>query len=524
MRSEYTHHAPHSGTQRHSNARFIIGLAAAAIIAVAAIILVAQIRDAVDPIRRLEAERQAYRAEMIDTSLSELDIAVAGAWRVFPLLLVASASFVALAAAYKRFVPQTNIEHAFDVSRLRAIHQAGQTPQSLTYSPHLSNRSEQSLLPEPMLDAPTLALPAITDLATLNHVPTPQSVLLGLAENGERITVPVSALWHIATAGPTGNGKSNIHRLLLGQLLAMNAKVAIGDPKWTPYDREQDEDWRPIERRLHIKPAATADEIGGLLDWSNDELTRRLERRRNGEKIGGPLFICLDELPWIADNVKGGADQIGELARLGRGVGLFVMAAAQDFLVKTVSLSGARDQFRSTYYLGGDLKTGSVLLDIPQRDLSSYEQQLGVGLAMLRSAATKPPRVVRVPLVSNQALYQLLGETPDTPGAAVATNGGINEDRTFGFRIPTRPMPVSQELVIDQSRVSHTEPLDYSAAQSQIASAEEQRIVDLFLEGKDAGAIVTELYKMTSKAGKPYMAKLAEVQEVIRKAMRRLGK
>jgi hypothetical protein len=41
-------------------------------------------------------------------------------------------------------------------------------------------------------------------------------------------------------------------------------------------------------------------------------------------------------------------------------------------------------------------------------------------------------------------------------------------------------------------------------------------VVGLFLEGKDAGAIVTELTGMTSKNGKPYMAKLAEMQAVLR--------
>ncbi len=43
----------------------------------------------------------------------------------------------------------------------------------------------------------------------------------------------------------------------------------------------------------------------------------------------------------------------------------------------------------------------------------------------------------------------------------------------------------------------------------------------LLLEGKDAGAIVTELTSMTSNNGKPYMAKLAEVQGVIRDTLKR---
>ena len=45
-------------------------------------------------------------------------------------------------------------------------------------------------------------------------------------------------------------------------------------------------------------------------------------------------------------------------------------------------------------------------------------------------------------------------------------------------------------------------------------SPEAARIVALFLEGKDASAIVTELTGMTNKNGKPYLMKLAEVQVV----------
>lgn len=51
-------------------------------------------------------------------------------------------------------------------------------------------------------------------------------------------------------------------------------------------------------------------------------------------------------------------------------------------------------------------------------------------------------------------------------------------------------------------------------------SPEASQIVGLFLEGKDAGAIVIELTGMTSKHGTPYLAKLAEVKAVIRDTLK----
>jgi hypothetical protein len=339
------------------------------------------------------------------------------------------------------------------------------------------------------------------------------------------ITVPAPSLWHVATAGPTGNGKSNFHRLMMGQLLAMGAQVALGDPKWTEYDAQQDEDWRPIAKRLSLAPAVTAAQVADLLSWSAEELDRRLTARRKGTKPGAPFFVVLDELPWIYEHVKDSDRAIGELVRLGRGVGLFVMAAAQDFLVKTTGLSGARDNFRTCAYLGGDLKTGSVLLDIPQKELALLEQQLGVGLAVLRSAATSPPRIVRIPYMSNAALYQMLGDAPADGGVglgalrASAAAAQAESGHPFGFRPAT---PSVTPSVTNQSGNSQPAAPDYSAAGSGAAATpEEARIVALFLAGKDAGAIVTELYQMTSKAGTPYLRKLAEVQEVIRRALAR---
>ena len=44
-------------------------------------------------------------------------------------------------------------------------------------------------------------------------------------------------------------------------------------------------------------------------------------------------------------------------------------------------------------------------------------------------------------------------------------------------------------------------------------------MLSLFRAGEDAGAIVQALYGLSSKGGKPYMAKLSEVQAIIRQAL-----
>lgn len=257
--------------------------------------------------------------------------------------------------------------------------------------------------------ANTPSLPGLTDLADIAHTPTMQSILLGLGPGGDKITVPMRSLWHIGLAGPTGAGKSNIARLIVPQLMTLQAKVVIADPKWTPFDAESGEDWQPIAQRLYLPPARKATEIADLLGWATDELEQRLELRTNGQKVGAPIFFYLDELTTITADVKGASDDLARLARIGRGVGFFLLMAAHNFLVKN-GTGDTRDQVRTCFYLGGDLKTGSVLLDMPQRDLGQREGELSPGVALLRSSATTAAQLVRVPYASNRAVVGLLGD------------------------------------------------------------------------------------------------------------------
>ncbi len=362
-------------------------------------------------------------------------------------------------------------------------------PHSVTYAPHAhSDYRAAGTVGPGATEPPALpALPGVTDFAAIGHTPTMQNILLGLGAGGERITVPVKDLWHIALAGPTGNGKSNIARLVVAQLQALGAQVCVGDPKWTEYDAEQDEDWRPIAARLARDPAYKAKDIASLLAWATGELERRLELRRNAQRLGPPVFLYLDELPWISSHVTNAEASIGELVRVGRGVGLFLLVGAQDMLAKSVSLTADRDNFRTGFYLGGDRKTGSVLLGLPQREVSEPQ---GIGVAWLRSAATQPPQLVRVPYASNQAVRGLLATAPQRARKpAVATPVATGSQAT-------------------------------AVASTASVSADARRAAELFLSGADVAQIVKELSGVQASEGRRYQNESARVQALIREGMR----
>jgi len=197
-------------------------------------------------------------------------------------------------------------------------------------------------------------------------------------------------------------------RLLLPQLLNSKCNVALADPHYAPVDPESGEDWRPIASRLAIEPAVSYAAIKDVLSWlAYEELPRRLELRRQGVPVGAPYFLALDELPAIVDSVKQSPEMMGKLLREGRKVNVLLVSAAQDWLVKTIGGAGAvRDCFRTAFYVGGDTTSARVLLDVTGR---VDDGGLGKGVVMLRSMATPQASLARVPSVSNESLYELLG-------------------------------------------------------------------------------------------------------------------
>lgn len=415
-----------------------------------------------------------------------------------PVLLVSGGAIVGLRIAWRRYGAHESIRADKIVALTRAQYQIHPHLTSLSYSHHDSSKA---LPPVALAEPAPLALPGPVDLAALDVRPSEQRILLGMDEHGP-IAVSVQQLCHVALLGSTGGGKSNLLRLLVPQLQAIGAEVGLADPHYAPIDPESGDDWRLIEQRLRFAPAVKAGEIDQLLDYMTEELDRRLERRRKNERVGKPLFLAFDELPSIADTVHNAIPRLGRLLREGRKVHLLTLGASQSMLVKEVGGSSAlRDQYRTAVYVGGDRKSAAAILDIAERAID--DGPLGGGVVLLRSEATKPPRLVRVPLVSNEAIAALLGG--ETLDESTTVKGP-----SMGFRPPAKIAPAESPPKAEESRLP--------SGESQIAeSPQTARILALFQQGKSIGEIVKELTGATS--GAKYNQTRAEVEATIRRAM-----
>ena len=147
-------------------------------------------------------------------------------------------------------------------------------------------------------------------------------------------------------------------------------------------------------------------------------IPKRLHLYAQSKPVGHPHFIVIDELPAIVKKISKAPEYLDTILKEGRKVGVYLISAAQDFLVKTIGGTGAvRDCYRTAYYVGGDDRTAKVLLDA-----TPPQEGLGKGVVYLRNAsarAVKKAQLAYVPFMDNESLYELLG-----PSTYVPEDGG----------------------------------------------------------------------------------------------------
>lgn len=342
--------------------------------------------------------------------------------------------------------------------------------------------------------APTpTGLPGVTTLGALRFQPTPDAILLGLGPGGELLTVPAGdALCHIAFAGPTGVGKTNLMRLLLTQLIAAGLEVTLCDPHFAPVHPRTGEDWQAIAAGT-VPGRAITDraEIVTLITGLGAELDRRLAAWHAGRDPGPARFYAVEELPLLAQEDRAFMERLGRILREGRKLGLFVITAMQDALISTIGgSSGLRSQFQTVYFGGNpgtDPTTARALLGS-----AKLPPAPGKGIVWLRSAATGgDPRLVRVPLVENGDIAWLLGPPP------------------VGYPMATAPP------VVDAPFVAKVKPIEATVADS--SAAIEAYLA--FLAGDDAAKITEARTGIDSSKGGAFQKANRDTQQLIREGM-----
>lgn len=333
-----------------------------------------------------------------------------------------------------------------------------------------------------------------------DFTPTLDKIYIGTLETGERVYCKAEDLCHVALGGTTRAGKSSIMRMLMAQLCYVGASVLVLNPHHSKYILDKKEDWTPFDPYLMHDPMECKkyENIEHFLKQvATVLLPKRLDRFAHGEPVGKPYFLALDELPAIVKHIPDASTYLDDILREGAKVGIFLICASQDFLVKTLKLEGGavRECYRSAFYVGGDSTTGNVLLDMPAKQIP--EDKLGRGTIMLRNwQVVKRSVLAYVPYVDNNSLYSLLGPSTYVPSVSHAENDdSLLERRTDALdTIPETPRHHNQMSSYDQhrQRIAQRKPAAYSVVEKEQQPVAQKSEIEMALEAYDAGSTTVD--------------------------------
>ena len=278
-----------------------------------------------------------------------------------------------------------------------------------SYAPKITHAKTEKVMPAQIASEAAKALPDVVKLSDLSL--TPGKITLGLGLDGKPISLSPVDIVHMNILGATGNGKTNLQKGVISQLLAGGFKVDLLNPHFTTYDAKTGEDWRQIASHSLCTPIYAYNSIeASLKQLVNDELPHRLALYRAGQDYGEPQFTVIDELPAIASQIDELPGLLSAVLREGRKVGLFLIAATQSMLIKDIGGSTAgRSNFRSKIWVGGDDSSARSMLGITAKESREIlgEYQLGKGVSLIQTVNDAKPQLARIPLVDDEGVLGL---------------------------------------------------------------------------------------------------------------------
>jgi hypothetical protein len=485
----------------------IVGLCVALILLM---LLVGQLRSAVDPQIRAAQEAEQLRQQVINERLEPLDVAVAAGWRMLPLLLVAGVGAVALLVAYRRWAVPAMIQADKVIELTRA--QSQRFPAALqSLSFHDSSRHEIAEAEEveetPALLAP---VPTFSELLSRGEIGAGRPLVLGYGASGEALRGGWRDLYSTLVSGQSGTGKSTTQRYFAGQAALQGSRFIVIDPHMDAGDDSLAATLEPLRALYLCEPADNERAILAAVKLARDIGEKRLHGQ---DKNREPILVWCDEATSLLAHSKIGpelAELLEIIAQQYRKVGIFASVSAQ---IVTASRTGGDSALRDSLasVICHKMKRSQARLILPLED-AQLAERLEPGHAILwrTSGASEAIAIPNTSAGDMRQVAGLLGASqpvmPRLRAAPAAAPAGSNDDLLRSLLEP---------------HWSHIGAGSSALIRGGPLSAEAERISRLFDEGADISAIVREVYDVSSANGSQYQKRSAEVQRLLREARRR---
>jgi hypothetical protein len=420
-------------------------------------------------------------------------------------VLGAAALVYALALALVHAAQSLRPEHRYRVRELEARklvlmadaqHRHPLPIQTLTYSPHFSNRiDQQGALPgDTAHDAQPASVPTFAQLLQAGTIGPDtsgraQPLILGYTSEGKELYGSWLDLYSTAVGGLPGTGKTTSQRYLAAQTALHGAKFVVADPHYGAADDSLGGTLAPLLAHCGLCDVASNDKA--ILDAV--KMVQGIgEKRIAGDKDRAPIILWVDESTSLLNRSTVGP----ALAELLEGI-------AQEYRKVAVyaSISG---QIWTGERSGGTALRDSLASCLVHRMKRSQARML---------VSTEAARLVETLQPGRAVLYRTSGAAdtiaiPNTTSQDVKTVAGLLSDQA-----PTMP----RVEVVGSRSGQGLESSDTAPVRGEVWTAQDAHILHLLRSGKTPQEITREL--SGSKAGRAYNDMLSVVNGVIHRAV-----
>lgn len=393
--------------------------------------------------------------------------------------------------------------HLLELSarRIETLQPAPNVPHTLTYSPHVSQKSESGAeIPE----FPHSFIAPATDFYGLfmgGKLPRDRFLVGTSLEDGSEVFATWQNLYSALIGGMSGSGKSTLIRSLLAQSALQGGRFVVIDPHYGAGEESLGASLQPLRNLMLCDVASNDREMLSALKFVSDIGQRRLH---GDDKDKSPIVLVVDETTGLLQrgNV---AEQLvnvlGMIAQETRKVGLYAFCIGQNFSGQVLPTE-VRNSFVS--FISCRARRDVARVQSGSNEFGKMAEQLTIGQAVWMTPSGDVHRVSVPNCTQNhlqhvaQTLTVKPNELPMTEPMIIPMTPGQNQGQ-------------GEQQVMGQVM---------GEIMGDVMSAEEQRIRQLFIGGSSVGDIAVEIYGVSRTAGQPYIKACNTVQSAIRKAIK----
>ncbi len=370
-------------------------------------------------------------------------------------------------------------------------------PHTLTYSPHISQKSEAGVeLPE----LPHAYIAPATDFYGLfmsGKLPKDRFLVGTSLEDGGEVFATWQNLYSALIGGMSGSGKSTLIRSLLAQSALQGGRFVVIDPHYGAGEESLGASLEPLRNLMLCDVASNDREMLSALKFVADIGQRRLH---GDDKDRSPIVLVVDETTGLLQrgNV---AEQLvnvlGMIAQETRKVGIYAFAIGQNFSSQVLP-SEVRNSFVS--FVSMRARRDVARVQSGNNEFGKLAEQLTIGQCVWMTPAGEVYRV-SVPNCTQSHL------------ARVAQT----------LTVKPNELPMTEPMIIPMTQGQNQgqgDTLVMGQVMGEVMSAEDQRIRQLFMNGSSVGDIAVDIFGVSKTAGNPYINACNKVQSAIRKSMK----